>query len=1123
MSYFSLKKSIKSEITKNFVNIANGELHTYQLNLDDYYVSITDLHEMIAKKKIKKLSKNKLTEKIRKTIEKTHNDLAEKRYKKLSREIIRMIVKYLSTKKVVLTVNDDAFYTLSLTTSKNLIKSLKIYEEKDIITKDSDGELISTIINHIHTINIETLEESIRKRTQGRFFKYIHKFKDEYLINELKKYGIFNEINRKNYKNNCFYVALKNAGLNKIKLKALKELINDITIPKKQIKSICESLNIGINLKCLMGNTVKLFKYNIKNKTIFNIGLIDEHYFVIDNINITPYSITHYDTVKNLKNFRNIKTINPSGKVIRDYNRFMNSFNLIRLLLNNKNLLHPIEECDEIFASTLYNKVEKSCNNLSYIKTNIKQHKNIKAYKKEISNDGYYYRKIKTNINGKISYNTEKYKKIFFDFETYNHNDKSTNLWRHKEFLCCKTELINNKYKTSTFIGKNCVKDFLNSITENSLLIAHNAGYDFRFLIGSPNLIIKNYIDKNRSLLSCSADLHNKVWKNGKYENKSYKLLFKDSYQHISSPLSSFKKLFSLEGGKEIMPYSYYTEETVNKPFGKYEDIVKFIKKEDIEQFNNNIKKWDLETSVDNEKYIDMVSYASKYCEIDCEVLAQGYKNHREKMFNLTKLDIDDYLTQASLSFDNVSLKNCFKGCYSISGVPRSYIQDTVEGGKVMVRNNEMVNYKGESVYIDINSLYPTAIYEFDGALLGTPKIFEEKIIKHINNLNHVNKINYLSKYDGYFIKIKVLDLKIKRAFPILSIIDENGIRKYTNDVIGKIFKVNKYKLENAIEFQKIDFEIIDGYFYNEGRSKNLNKEVKNLYDKREKMKKEIKRLEKIINDLTNNSDEILTNDKNYKKLSKIKIESNLLKLLMNSVYGKTIMKPIETETKIFNTEDKFKTYMSRNYHLIKIGYKLKVKNSDKYKYIVKVNKPINNHFTYPHIGSEILSYSKRIMNRIICLAEDLGILVLYTDTDSISLERSKLDLLVNEFEKKYGTKLLGTELGQLHIDFELEGASDIYADKSIYLGKKCYISSLIGKSNGKEIRGYHVRMRSIPKYSIEDYAKSKNMTLYQVYEELFNGKEIEFNLLCNNNKKFEYHGDFSISFKDKFTRKIKF
>ena len=59
-----------------------------------------------------------------------------------------------------------------------------------------------------------------------------------------------------------------------------------------------------------------------------------------------------------------------------------------------------------------------------------------------------------------------------------------------------------------------------------------------------------------------------------------------------------------------------------------------------------------------------------------------------------------------------------------------------------------------------------------------------------------------------------------------------------------------------------------------------------------------------------------------------------------------------------------------------------------------------------------ILDYSKRIMNEVMCLAEDLKIKMFYQDTDSIHMEDSRVKDLEEAFYKKYGRHLIGKNLG---------------------------------------------------------------------------------------------------------------
>jgi hypothetical protein len=104
-----------------------------------------------------------------------------------------------------------------------------------------------------------------------------------------------------------------------------------------------------------------------------------------------------------------------------------------------------------------------------------------------------------------------------------------------------------------------------------------------------------------------------------------------------------------------------------------------------------------------------------------------------------------------------------------------------------------------------------------------------------------------------------------------------------------------------------------------------------------------------------------------FKLRLKYKNEGNptqeIIKLLLNSVYGKTILKPIETNVKLIDKKLSDK-YIYRNYNLI-----------DKYEEVfnskfVKIDeiKNINKHYNLVHLGCNILSMLKRIMNEVMFL-----------------------------------------------------------------------------------------------------------------------------------------------------------
>jgi hypothetical protein len=374
------------------------------------------------------------------------------------------------------------------------------------------------------------------------------------------------------------------------------------------------------------------------------------------------------------------------------------------------------------------------------------------------------------------------------------------------------------------------------------------------------------------------------------------------------------------------------------------------------------------------------------------------------------------------------------------------------------------------------------------GFLKGKPKVIE--------NLNY----NYLSNQDGYFVDVKILKVGIHRNFPLMSFVNDEGIRIFTNAMENQIITVDKTSLEDLIKFHKIEFEIVRGYYYNEGFNNKINKTINYLFDQRLK----------------------------YKALKNPVQE--VYKLIMNSAYGKSIMKEIETEDKyIYNKKD-YDVYLRRNYVDIK---HIEPLNEDSY--ILTKYKSISDHKNIPHVGVSILSMSKRIMNEVMCLAEDEKLNIYYQDTDSMHIEDKDIKTLVEKYKTIYKKDLIGEKMGQFHSDFEFfdddgnkrKDVQDIKAIHSIFLGKKCYIDKLQGKNkNTGEIEfDYHVRMKGIPEKVIYHTADTiLGCGVLELYERLYNGEEISFDLtMAGKRACFQQNKNMTINTKSIFTRKLKF
>jgi hypothetical protein len=166
-------------------------------------------------------------------------------------------------------------------------------------------------------------------------------------------------------------------------------------------------------------------------------------------------------------------------------------------------------------------------------------------------------------------------------------------------------------------------------------------------------------------------------------------------------------------------------------------------------------------------------------------------------------------------------------------------------------------------------------------------------------------------------------------------------------------------------------------------------------------------------------------------------------------------------------------------------------------------------------------------MNEVMCTAEDNNIDIYYQDTDSMHIKSEDISKLEKAYNCKYDKQLIGKNMGQFHPDFDSDIIKkDIQARGSIFLGKKCYIDKLEGlDQNNRKVYDYHIRMKGVSNESILEYAfEHYQGDCLKMYEDMYRGKEIEFDLLCGGKKiSFTYNKNMTISSKTMFTRLIKF
>lgn len=476
-----------------------------------------------------------------------------------------------------------------------------------------------------------------------------------------------------------------------------------------------------------------------------------------------------------------------------------------------------------------------------------------------------------------------------------------------------------------TFKGPKCSEEFLQYMSnqQNPKIYFHNLAYDFSFL--------------------AKYGIHGKAIQ--KSQNRKYRLHIpynsseielRDSVALIPAKLKNFSKMFNLKGEKEAFPYKYYTLDRLKNNIGNIDTALKFIYISDRSHFIPNIDK--VPNCRLNDEEFDMYRYCEFYCMQDVRLLRDGFKVFRQSFLKEFGIDVYDVVSAPALAFkvleQNVLAKNPEIKCYS--GKVNDYIRKAIYGGRCMSAFNKAWNLMMNICDFDARSLYPSAM-SIMSLPLGAPKVLKS------DQCNY----NFLQLQDAYIVTIKITKVGLHRAFPLIPQRTNTGVEWNDNITHPIILTIDDVMLEDFIEFQHIEFEVLRGYYWNEGLDTSIQTLYKWIYTQRRRYKAEKNPIESIY------------------------------KLIMNSSYGKTIQKDIDTKTKYMN-DDEARKFLNTNWNLIIEDSCLS--NSDIHQ--IKYRKSAVFQFTYSLIGIKTLSMSKRIMNRVMCLVEDMGYLIFYQDTD---------------------------------------------------------------------------------------------------------------------------------------------
>jgi hypothetical protein len=227
--------------------------------------------------------------------------------------------------------------------------------------------------------------------------------------------------------------------------------------------------------------------------------------------------------------------------------------------------------------------------------------------------------------------------------------------------------------------------------------------------------------------------------------------------------------------------------------------------------------------------------------------------------------------------------RGCYAGVHEVSGLPLAFMAEANVGGRVMVANNEPVHVKERVQDFDGVSLYPSAMSRMPGFLIGAPIVWDSSVD--------------LESVDGYFVKILVKSVGRTHRFPQVRIKLETS-NNWTCDIVGEELTVDKVTLEEMKLHMEITYDIICGYYFDQGRDPKIKEVITKLFNDRLEYKAK------------NNPVQLV------------------LKNLMNSAYGIGGMKPILIDTKYIAGEEK-DNFIENHYNNIRCFTEIRVAQTD--------------------------------------------------------------------------------------------------------------------------------------------------------------------------------------------------
>ncbi len=874
---------------------------------------------------------------------------------------------------------------------------------------------------------------------------------------------------------NCYIHSLRLGGVSEAVLNRIKlDFKEGAHLPKSAFKRISELTERHIDLSFYdIKKELRHTKYGDSKHPPLNLGIIKNHVIINEPVEYTSYSIKNYNDIKSLSNWNKMVNDNRTRN-----DRFINSLTLIKTM-DECNYFTPITH-SQVFAE---NDLQIDLSNMDKEQREVKSTE-IKDYCSNI-----WYSDCESFVNSLPEDSERQGKHSLYLIGCVSIDSDEVSIVN----VCDQKEWKDNS------IEQLAVWKWLKTITkdgtEDALCYFHNLKYDFNLLMQYLN--IKGICEKDGAIYNVKLS----------YKGKEVEL--RDSFKLLSLGLAKFNKTFNLGLDKlEAISYEYYTPQNNNVIVDKkiYRDALGSEKDKTTFDLIMN------EAPYADSKEFNPTAYYKVYLEHDCLVLKRGLEAMNKILLDITEDRLGAYhkLTISSLTDTYMRLEGSYDGVYELTGNLREYCSRSAYGGRVHANTKYVKKLINDKPIADFDgvSLYPSAIHRLCNEV-GVPT----GKAKRMTNLH--------SDYKWCIMTVKITKVNKHQQMPIIAHRGAGSI-DYLNEAPHDPIIIDKTTLQDYIKLHQIEYQILDGIYWDGEANKTFGNVIYHLFQERLKHKK-----------------------------AGNKALSNILKLMLNSSYGKCLIKTSNTKKSIIKSktykkvdtenngvitskwsiknDDNISKFIGNNFHTIK---ELRQINNSQW----EVNQVcMDKSFNRAHIATFILSMSKRIMNEIFDIANEMDFPIFYTDTDSMHIYDEHITPLSDEFKRIHNKELIGKQLGQFHSDFEADGYGGYITSAGfLALGKKSYIDIL--QCDGKTIPQQHLRMKGITAEGLEhtqrkydntwDTKDITKMGAMPLYLDLAKGNEVKIllNPLLDGKQKVLF--DISkgqIKTKDEFYRTAKF